>query len=527
MTGLGVLVRVALRRDRVLIPVCALGLAAFAVGSAKATVDLYPNADAARAGLGSVLTSPALVALYGPASANSLAGLSVLKTALMGAVFVGILAYGLVRRHTRVEEEAGRLELIQSGVVDRRSPLSAAIFVALIAVVLTSVVTAAGLATLGFDVRGSIAFGLAWCGVGIVMMAVTAVAAQLTSSARGASAWALGALGVAFLMRAIGDVSSSLDVLSWLSPVGWASKISAYDANRLWVFLLSLAFAVVLVVVAFMLLDRRDLGSGVLAARPGRARASIGLRSPQALVWRLDRPTAIGWTLVAVVLGLVVGGLVSSVQQMLQDPSIVDMLRKLGGGAGTLQELYVGTELRFVSVAFAACGVALALHLAAEERTGRTEIVLATAQSRGRWFGSHAAVALVVPSVLVLLMAAIIGGLGQHLASDAPSLRQCLVAGLVCLPAVWVVVAIGLALVGAGPQYAIGAWVVLAIAFVLGEFGSTLGLPNWLQDVSPFAHASVLPMGQPSWTPWVVLTVVAAVIIALGAAAHRTRDLRS
>lgn len=525
LTGLGPLMRLALRRDRVLLPVCAVALAAFAVGSAKATVDLYPSAAAARAGLGSVLTSPALVALYGPASAGSLAGLSVLKTALMGAVFVGILAYAIVRRHTRVEEEAGRLELLESGVVGRQAPLTAALVVAGGAVVLTSLLTAAGMLGLGFDVGGSVAFGLAWCGVGLVMMGVTAVAAQLTASARGASGWALGVLAAAFGLRAIGDVASGFGALSWISPLGWASKMGAYDQDRYWVFGLSLVLCVALVGAAFWLLDHRDLDAGMLPARPGPARASSWLAGPQSLAWRLDRPTVIGWSIAGAVLGAVVGALVPSVQKMLTDPSVAQMLRRLGGGAGSLQQIYVATELRFVAAGCAAAGVALALRLATEERSGRAETVLAEAVSRGRWLAVNVVVAMVTPTVIVIGAAAIIGGLGHRLAWDAPTVWQCVVAALACAAAIWVVVAAALLVVGVGPRFAAAAWVVLAAAFLLGEFGSTLALPQWLIDVSPFAHMSVLPMGHLQVLPWFVLTVVAAALIAASFAVHRRRDI--
>lgn len=110
--------------------------------------------------------------------------------------------------------------------------------------------------------------------------------------------------------------------------------MSAYDADRLWVFALSAVLAAVLIAVAFLLLDRRDLGAGLLVARPGPPRADRLLSSPEGLVWRLDRATVLGWAICGIVLGLVVGGLTSSVQDMLSDPSVADMLRRLGGERG-------------------------------------------------------------------------------------------------------------------------------------------------------------------------------------------------
>jgi hypothetical protein len=40
------------------------------------------------------------------------------------------------------------------------------------------------------------------------------------------------------------------------------------------------------------------------------------------------------------------------------------------------------------------------------------------------------------------------------------------------------------------------AWGVLLVAFVVGELGTTMRLPSWVIDASPFAHLSQLPGGE-------------------------------
>ena len=57
ISGTGTLLRLAWRRDRVLIPVSLLALTVLSVGSGQATLALYPNEAAARDGLGSVLAT--------------------------------------------------------------------------------------------------------------------------------------------------------------------------------------------------------------------------------------------------------------------------------------------------------------------------------------------------------------------------------------------------------------------------------------------------------------------------------------
>ena len=66
LAGAPELFRLAWRRDRILVPASVLGLVALSVGSAQATLALYPDDEAAATGLAGVLTNPSVIAMYGP-----------------------------------------------------------------------------------------------------------------------------------------------------------------------------------------------------------------------------------------------------------------------------------------------------------------------------------------------------------------------------------------------------------------------------------------------------------------------------
>ena len=379
LTGTASLLRLAARRDRVLVPVSALGLAAFVAMSAQATFALFPDLGSAQASMAPTLANPALVAMYGPISSLGIDSIATFKSVLLGGVFLALLAYVVVRRHTRTEEEAGRLELLGAGVVGRRAALAAGVLLGTFAVLLTVVLTVVWSVGVGLDAAGSIALGVSWLVMGLSWVGVTAVAAQLTSSTRGTAGWSLGALAVAFLVRALGDTAaddSPARFLSWLSPLGWGVKVSAYGANRYWVVVLGLALYSVLVAVAFSLLDRRDLGSGVLPSRAGRDRSTIGTAG--ALTRRLARGTLIGWGVAYVVLGLVLGSIAGSVETFVDSPQVADMLRAMGGDAGSITDIYFSTELHFAAVGAAALAIALVTRMHTEETTTRAEALLAT-----------------------------------------------------------------------------------------------------------------------------------------------------
>ncbi|KRF46061.1 ABC transporter permease [Terrabacter sp. Soil810] len=527
LTGTTSLLRLAARRDRVLVPVSAFGLAAFVALSAQATFALFPDLKSALASMASTLANPALVAMYGPISSLGIDSIATLKSVLLGGVFLALLAYVVVRRHTRTEEEAGRLELLGAGVVGRRAALTAAVLLGTSAVLLTVVLTVVWSVAVGLDPAGSVALGVSWLVMGLSWVGVTAVAAQLTSSTRGTAAWSLGALAVAFLVRAVGDTAaddSPARFLSWLSPLGWGVKVSPYGANRFWVVVLGLLLYVVLVAAAYLLLERRDLGSGVLPSRAGHERSTIGTAG--ALTRRLARGTLLGWVIAYVILGLVLGSIAGSIETFVDSPEVADMLRSMGGDAGSITDIYFATELHFAAVGASALAIALVTRMHTEETTNRLEALLATPVRRVSWALGHVALA-VVASAVVMVVSTTVAGLvhGADAGDIGGTVARLTGAALSTLPAVWVVMACALLLYGALPRFTGLAWAALIVFLLLGEFGDLLDLPQWLVDLSPFTHLPALPGGTFEWAPLVALTVVAAALGAVGVAALRRRDI--
>jgi ABC-2 type transport system permease protein len=186
--GTGTLVRLALRRDRVFLPVALVSLVTFAAGSAAATVGLYPTEASRVTAAEAANTTPAIRAIYGPVhDPTSLGAIAMLKTTAFGALLVALVSALLVVRHTRAEEESGRLELMSAGVLGRDAPLTAALLVAVAADVVIAAVTTVAVVAAGLPWAGSAAFGLTWASAGVAFAAVAAVAVQLTERSRTAT----------------------------------------------------------------------------------------------------------------------------------------------------------------------------------------------------------------------------------------------------------------------------------------------------------------------------------------------------
>ncbi|HRC00077.1 MAG TPA: polyketide antibiotic transporter, partial [Dermatophilaceae bacterium] len=291
LAGLGPLLRLAWRRDRVLVPISVLAITGSAVSGAQATLALYPTSASMGEAVRAVVTNPAALALYGPvADPTSPDAFAVYKMGTLGGVFLVLLGYALVRRHTRSEEDLGRLELLGAGVVGRRAPLAAAVILATAAVLVTCLLTLAGYVSIGMGVAGSAASVAGWAAAALAFVGVTAVTAQVSSTARGCAGLTLGALGASYLLRAVVDGNpSSPQWLIWLSPLGWAEQAQAFAANRTWVVLLGVAALVAGLLAAVVVLENRDLGAGLIATRTGAADASPSLSSALGLAWRQGR----------------------------------------------------------------------------------------------------------------------------------------------------------------------------------------------------------------------------------------------
>jgi len=524
--GTAALLRLALRRNRIIMPVWLLIFVVMAAGSASATIKLYPTASARAAAAQSSNASPALIALYGriydPANPG---GLAMLKMTSLGALFVGVLMIVIVTRHSRAEEESGRLELLSAGVVGRRAPLTAAVLLAAGSSVVLGIVTALGLIGAGLPASGSVAFGLAWACTGIVFAAVAAFTAQLTESSRASTGAAIVVLAAAYVVRAVSDAGHGLQWLAWVSPMGWIAQIRPFGGNRWSVALIAVVFAVVATAAAYAVLARRDLGAGLVRPRPGRARARASLRSPLALAWRLQRASLSGWLAGFVVLGFVLGGVASSVGDVADTPAARDLITKLGGVPG-LTDAFLATEVGMLAIVAAAYGIQAAARTRAEETGLRVEPLLATAVTRSRLLAGHVIVALAGTTVLMAGFGVAAGlSYGAGIGAVGRGVGQMLAAGIAQLPAIWVLTAIVVALFGIVPRVTGGGWVALVVFLILGEFGAVLGLSQGVMDISPFAHSPRLPGGDVAPAPLAWLCAVALVLGVAGFVGFRRRDI--
>jgi ABC-2 type transport system permease protein len=541
LAGTGALTRLAFRRDRIMLPVWVYVITAAIASNSYSLGKLYPTAADRAALAASGGQNPALLFLYGRMWGDSLGAVSAWRYGVWASIFAALMSIFLVVRHTRADEEAGRLELVGSAAVGRLAALTAALLVALAANVVLTVLLVIVLIALGLPVAGSVAFALAITTCGLAFAAVALLAAQLAATARAARGLALGVLGAAYLLRAVGDASgaSGISWLTWLSPLGWTEQIRPYTADRWWVLALPLALTAAATAAAYVLAVVRDHGAGLLPDRPGRPTASAWLRAvhrwahpwPVGLAWRLQRGTLYGWAAGFAFTFAASGAAAKGIGSLLGGS---DQLRhaftRLGGQAG-ITNAYLAAIMSLAGLAAAAYATSAVLRLRTEETDGQAEPLLATATSRISWGLSHIAVA-VAGTAALLAVAGVAAGLGYGLrtGSAGSEVARLLGAAMVQLPASLAVAGAAVVLFGLAPRASVaGAWTVVGVVVLIALFGQVLQLSPWVLDISPFAHVPKLPgaavtVGS-TGAPLLWLGLAAVALAAAGLAGLRHRDI--
>ena len=518
------LIRVALRQDRIIASVWTFLLVVVVYASAAATEGIYPTTADRVAAAEAINGNTAIVALYGPIlDVTSEGELAMTKMTVLYAVFAALLFLVLVRRHTRTEEESGRSELLGGTAIGRDAQLAAAVLESVIVSLALGVLSALACVAGGLPAAGSIGFAATWVGVSWVTIGLTAVACQLSASARTCAALAGAGLATMFALRVVGDTGP--EWVSWLSPFGWNTRLRAWSEPRWWVLLLYAALAAALLVLARTLQHRRDLGSGILPARPGPAHGSPRLADSFALAWRVHRATIWSWTAGVAVMGLVMGAIAPGVGDLLDTEAGRQVIESLGG-VGALQDALVAAVLSIAAVLVTCFAIAVVGHGAGDERDGRTEQVLATSVTRSRTFVATSVVALGGATWLLLVTGAGAAvGLGVQAGEGLDELGRLVWAALAQSPAVWLVAGVAMLLHALGSRFAVLAWAVLAGCFALGYLGELLELPGFVTGLSPYTHLPAMPVEAfaPSSAAW--LTAIAAVLMAAAWWRYRERDI--
>lgn len=531
LAGTGRLLLFMLRRDRIRFLAWVLGLSLMMVYFANALGIILD--EAALGSFAALAVNPVMALIGGPGYGFDAITVGKVIVGLYGVYLMigaGLMSVMTVSRHTRVEEQTGRAELVRANVVGRHAQLAAAlILVALMNVLMTL------LMALGFHYSPvepdsfavSLLFASSIGAVGLVFAGVTAVTVQLSAFSRAASGMAGAVLAVSFVVRGLGDMSfvqgGNLDWLSWLSPFGWSQQTAPLTLDRWWPLVISLVATVLLVAAGFALQSRRDLAAGILPDRLGSAVAPSWLRSSLALAFRLQWSSLFWWSFALLLGGVTFGAFVQPMSENAEGLPAEIMV--IFGGTEGMIDGYLGFMGIYMAIMVAVFAILSVQALRGEEQGVRTEPVLAAAVSRTGWLLSWVLVTA-LGSLWLLALAGLGEGLGAALATgDWDLLGSVLLGHIAHTPAVWVLLGLAVALYGFTPRLIGLTWAVFGWGTALSMFGDMMQLDDGLLGTSVFRHVGQYPAQDISWAAVGVLTVIAVTLTAIGVVGFRRRDL--
>lgn len=537
MSTVAALWRQRLRRDRVQLSLWIGGTGLLALASVSGVQQSYGDLASRQEVLVAVMANPVIMMFRGLPSGAALDAFTLFLIFPFLAMMAAFMSTFLAVRHTRMDEELGRAELVAATPAGRTAPLTATVLHGVGANLVLALLVAGAFAAAGYDPYGSLVSGLGAGAVGLTFLGIGLVAGQLMRTSRGANSLAVWVLLVSFIVcglgNALGTPSDDLQRiesswLAWLSPFGWGENIRPFDENAVWLAALCAGVGVALVAIAFALQQARDLGESLIAERPGRLTAPATLSSPIGLVWRLTRGSVLGWVAGALISGLLATSLGAVVNELGADIPALDAIITALSQGGSLEQGMVVIFYVMVGVLAACAAVQTVSRARQEEAHGTAEVVLASPVGRVRWLGGFLVVAFV--AVVLVCGAAVLGSWLGVVAKDADgSLAQDAAiagAGQIAGASVFLMLT-ALCFVLAPRLTIVLGWVLVVLALVFGMFGPLFGMPEWLTNLSPF---TVTPAPTADGVDlkglwWLIAAGVVGTALALGL--MRRRELAS
>lgn len=504
-------------------------------GSMPALTEFYATAEQRLEYAATSAPSVIARAFGGPVQGPTLGSIAMVELFVFTAILIAFMSTLAIVRHTRQNEELGASELIGSAIVGRYAQLTAALTVVIglnvvVGLLLFAILTGSS----DLPVSGVFGMTAGWVLIGVFFAGVAAITAQVAETTRGANGMAGGTIGAFFLLRAVGDafgtanpdgLSASSSWPTWLSPFGWGTLVEPFSGQRWWLLGLLAVSSLICFGVAVLILRRRDVGSGLIATRPGLATAKQWLSSPLGLAWRLQRGVLYGWLIGYIVFGLLAGFMAVEFSDLLADNEA--FLEYLGSAGGNVTDIFFSSMFNIGALIAAGYTLQALLRLRSEETNGYAESLFGAATGRIRWLLSHVTVAL-VGTVLLLTTFGFLAGVSFMIAGDATAsdVWRLTASTMVQIPALVAFGAFMILLFGLLPRYVLGVtWGVFVIYLLINQLGVLLKLPQWVINLSPFTHVPLAPSNDIQFLPLIWLLVAGFVMAAAGIIGFTRRDI--
>jgi ABC-2 type transport system permease protein len=478
-------------------------------------------------GLRALVENPAIRILFGtPVALDDVGGFAVWRTGTPVLVLAGVWILLTATRITRGEEDAGRSDLLLAGRIRTVDLVTHCLTMITAAALLVGAAVGVSLLTAGTDATGSAIYACAVFGVTLTFGTAGVFAAQLMPTRSAAVGVTVALLGAGLLLRMLADSATQLAWAAWASPFGLTARAAPYADNRLTPLLALAAFPLAFAAAALVAAGHRDVGGGLLTVATRRVPRTRLLGSIGGFaVRRAIRPT-IGWAVGVAAYFVLLGALIASILEFFEkNPRFAELAGAAGFGGLDSAEGFSAALFGLLAIPTGLYGAVRLAATVTDERARRWTPLFAAPVPRTRLISTEIA----VTAAGVLGLHAVAGfamAIGAAVTGAPLGFGDALAGALNPAPIAWL--SVGAAVLAAGwlpsAVLAIGALPV-AGGFLLDVVARSVRAPASVVGASPFAHLSAVPAAAPDWVATAALITIGGLLVVLGLAGYRRRDL--
>lgn len=490
------------------------------IGTSAATLGLYGTAESRAIYATTMGLSRVAEAFNGRAyDLTTAGGIAAFEIGFIGQLAIPIGICLSVVACTRSEEDSGRADIVTAGHFSRSIPLVAATIVAKLSLLVFGVVCFLGLWLMGLPVAGSAWYATSQVIYGLFFLSFGLLIAQVMPNARMSIGVCLGVILGLFLVRALVD-GRHLDMV-WLSPMGWMTEFRPWAAAWNYWPLAAFAVSILLFGVAAALIHHvRDIGGGLLAARPGRVDMRCWLPGSLAWVWRIQRGCLIVWVMISALWGAAFGAMGQEIRDIVTaNPALSASL-----GGDHPEDALTGLSIVILVLFALTAGLQVMQRLAAEELSGRLGLVLSAPVSAGWVWSVWVGCALFFATTVVMG-----GGTSLAVALGAVTGQDCLERILVACLCYLIVVSAVISVVGlifaVAPRLLWIGWGCLVQMASVALLGSVWKMPQWYRMMSPLEQVGQLPREDAKPLQVTILALICVLAMGIGRKLFPQRDL--
>lgn len=518
-----------LKRDWKKIAIWVLSLSLFSAGLLPTFVELAKGEGLV--GMYETLKNPAMIAIIGPSSAKDvesyhLGAMYAHEMLFFSALFAIILSVLHVISRTRMSEEFGISELVRSFSLGRQAnSLAVMVEVFLIhcimALAIAGILLSFSVETISFE--GAFLFALSIALSGCIAAVVSLCMGELFSHSSTAKGVSFALIIGLYILRGATDLSNPK--LSYLNPLAWSYLSFPFTENNWKPVLYALIFCSIILVIAFFLEAKRDLGFAYIPEKEGRSNAKKSLLSIPGLFFHLQKFAIFSWLFVFFILSASYGAIYGDMETFLDSNT---MLKQMFTQTGVSLEVSFSIVICIVMLQLVAVfSMSIVHRLYTEEKNLRLNQVYSTQIKRSEVYWTGLGIAVFVAFIAAALVALGLGGTALLVMSESSmNLRDFFIIIINFVPALLFFIGISALFLGFAPKFLPFSYFYLAYSFFINYFSSILTIHPFFLKITAIPWLSKNPLDTFDLPSFFLLLVLSFILLVLGFIGYRKRDLR-